>query len=301
MVSAVVHTYNEEENIDRCLSSLSWTDEIVLVDMGSTDKTIDKARQFKAKIFQHPYTGFVEPARNFGIEKARGDWIVILDADEEVPFSLSSCLLKVRKEGKCDFVRIPRKNIIFGKWIKYAGWWPDHQVRFFKRGYVSWVEKIHGIPATRGQGLDLPENEDLSIIHYHYLTISQYIERLNRYTTINAKELYFDNLEFDHKFLFKKPVAEFVRRFFLFKGYKEGLHGLALSFLQAISEAVTYLKLWELEEFKTKKLTLEEVEQLLSEEAKEKKYWVVNELLEKEDSSFKKIILRLKRRIMALF
>ena len=152
MISAIVHTFNEEKNIERCLASLSFVDEIILVDMGSTDKTVKKAREFKAKIFRHPYTGFVEPARNYGIEKARGPWIIILDADEEIPRLLSDYLIKLTKEASFDYFRLSRKNFIFGKWVKYGGWWPDFQIRFFKKGHVFWEDKIHSIPRTRAGG-----------------------------------------------------------------------------------------------------------------------------------------------------
>src|SRR4030042_2249641 len=184
MISAVVHTFNEEKNIERCLSSLSWTDEIVLIDMGSKDRTCEIAKNYKVKIFQHPWTGFVEPARNFGLSKAKGEWIFILDADEEVPHDLAKFLLSESRNPSGDYYRISRKNIIFGKWIKHAGWWPDYQIRFFRKGKVSWIEKIHGIPLTKGHGVDMEPKERTSITHYNYQTLIQYIERMNRYSSV---------------------------------------------------------------------------------------------------------------------
>src|SRR3989344_3103380 len=111
MVSAVVNTYNEEANIDRCLSSLhSFADEVVVVDMGSTDRTAKIAKNFTNKIFTHPYTGFVEPARNYAIEKTTGDWVFLIDADEEITKDLKNLLLKLAKTSSKSFFRIPRKN-----------------------------------------------------------------------------------------------------------------------------------------------------------------------------------------------
>ena len=125
MISVIVHTYNEEKNIDRCLNALSWADEIVMIDMGSKDKTIQEAQKYNTTIYQHPYTHFVEPARNFGISKAKYEWVLIVDADEEIPKTLSRFLQKASNENIFDYYRIPRKNIIFGKWIKHTGWWPE--------------------------------------------------------------------------------------------------------------------------------------------------------------------------------
>ncbi|MBI2617162.1 glycosyltransferase family 2 protein [Candidatus Gottesmanbacteria bacterium] len=297
MISAIVHTYNEEENIERCLASLGFVDEVVVVDMGSTDKTLSIAEEFHAKIFHHPYTGFVEPARNFAIEKATGDWIFILDADEEVPKNLSKRILAVVSGNKYDYVRIPRMNIIWGKWIKHTGWWPDYQIRLFRKGNVEWVDTIHGVPFTKGVGSDLEASEKVSIIHYNYLSLDQYLSRMNRYTTVVAKEMYMGNKRFSLKDLFDFPTQEFIRRFFVWEGYKDGLHGLALSLLQSFSELVTYLKLWELEGLKDHKYTVSEVHSLFTKEYKEKDYWFVTELLKEPNTWEKKLSLKLKRRL----
>ena len=132
-LSIALITLNEEANIERCLSSLkSFADEIILVDMGSTDQTLQKAKEFSAKIFTHPYTGFVEPARNYALDKTQGDWVFLIDADEELPKTLKLLLKELIREKSKSFYRVPRKNIIFGRWIKHAYWWPDYQIRFFK-------------------------------------------------------------------------------------------------------------------------------------------------------------------------
>lgn len=297
MISAVIHTYNEEKNIERCLSSLSFVDEIVLIDMGSTDKTCSLALSFKAKIYNHPYTGFVEPARNFGISKAKRDWILTVDADEEIPKSLARYLLGEVASPTSDFYRISRKNIIFGKWVKHTGWWPDYQIRFFRKDAVSWTKKIHGIPLTKGQGIDIEAKEELSIIHYNYQSLEQFIERLNRYSSISAKELYLSNKRFSVQNLFEVPTKEFINRYFVWEGYKDGLHGLALSFLQSFSELVVQLKLWELEGFKGQRVDLKEIQSLLLKQYKQKQYWLTNILLEKTQNPLTRFLLKLKRKL----
>lgn len=297
MITAVVHTFNEEKTIERCLSSLEWVDEIIMVDMGSTDSTCKKANQFDAKVYQYPYTGFVEPARNFGIEKAKGKWIVILDADEEIPRTLAKQLLEASTDDSYSYYRIPRKNIIFGKWMKHTGWWPDFQVRFFQKGAVSWTDKIHSVPLTKGIGKELIVSEEQSITHYNYHTLEQFILRANRYSSIAAKELYIQNYSISAADLFEKPTKEFLNRFFIWEGYKDGFHGLALSFLQSVSELILYLKLWELNNFEQKKVSLVDIEKEIDRQYKQTKYWLLSERIKQLDSTYQKWIIKIRRRI----
>jgi len=270
-ISVVINTWNEEKNIRRCLDSVKWADEIVLVDMYSTDKTVEIAKKFGAKVFSHKYTFYVEPARNFALGKSSGDWILILDADEEIPIGLADKLKKIAQGGKIDFLRIPRKNIIFGKWIKHSRWWPDYNIRFFKKGKVRWSSRIHSAPETFGKGFDLPAKEENAIIHYHYQSISQYLERLNRYTEIQAKELLDSGYQFAWQDLIKKPTGEFLSRFFAGEGYKDGLHGLVLALLQGFSELVKYLKVWERQGFKDQ--DLKELDREIGKGMRELRYW----------------------------
>lgn len=273
-ISVVVNTWNEEENIERCLSSAtSLADEIIVVDMESQDKTYELARKFTEKIYPHRRMGFVEPARNFAIEKATGDWIFILDADEVIPPSLSQKLKQIVESGQYDFVRVPRKNIVFTKWLEYSGWWPDYQVRFFKKGAVIWTEEIHAIPITRGRGFDLPAAEDQAIIHYHYTGISQFIERLNRYTEQEAKQLVSSGYRFSWPDLVRKPSNEFLSRFFAWEGYKDGIHGFVLANLQAFSFFVTYLKVWEKENFPKEERVLDKLGEEKRQAHKDFNFW----------------------------
>ena len=189
-ISVVVNTINEGKDITRALRSVTWVDEIVVCDMGSTDGTVKIAKNLGARIIIHPFVNYVEPARNFAISKALGEWILILDPDEEIPNSLAEKLREMVDQPKSwDFVEIPRKNIIFGRWMKGSGWWPDYNIRFFKKGSVKWGDKIHRPPETFGRGLQLPSEEGYAIVHHHYGSVSQFLERMDRYTNIQAKEL----------------------------------------------------------------------------------------------------------------
>lgn len=275
-ISVVINTRNEEQNLPNALASVKkLADEIVVVDMESTDKTVEIAKRAGAKVFRHKPTGYVEPARNFAISKTTGDWILILDADEEVPSVLSRELESIAKsEASADYYRLPRKNIIFGRWIQHSRWWPDYNIRFFKKGKVKWTEVIHSVPETEGKGLDLEAKEENAIVHHNYISVSQYIQRLDRYSQIQANEKVKSGYKFDWKDLIRKPVGEFVNRFFAAEGYKDGVHGLALALLQAFSEIVVYIKVWEHEKFKEESLTQKEVAQQILQAQKEIGHWM---------------------------
>ena len=133
-ISAVINTWNEGKNLAECLDTLDFVDEIIVVDMASTDDTKKIAKQYTDKVYDHPYVGYVEPARNFAISKATSEWVFVLDPDEEVSDNLKDKLVQiVSNNTEIDFIRIPRKNIIFGKWMKASMWWPDYNIRFFKK------------------------------------------------------------------------------------------------------------------------------------------------------------------------
>jgi glycosyltransferase involved in cell wall biosynthesis len=294
-LTVIVNTRNEESNIERSLKSVKgFAGEIVVVDMESTDDTVKIAEKHGAKVYNHKYTHFVEPARNYAIGKAKDGWILILDADEEVGVELKEKLLQIIEKDSAEYVRLPRKNIIFDKWISHARWWPDYNIRFFKKGSVSWGDEIHSIPITQGRGIDLPPEEKLAIVHHNYQTIEQFIDRLNRYTTIQASEKIKKGYKFDWKDVIGAFTSEFVSRLFLGKGYKDGIHGLALSFLSGVSEAVVILKVWQETGFKEHKTPIESVSSELSKSIKEINYWKANELVGETGSLTAKIKRRLK-------
>lgn len=254
-ISVVVNTHNEEKNIGRCLESVKdFADEIVVVDMHSTDKTVETAKKYGAKVFYHDYTRFVEPARNFALQQAQSSWILLIDADEELSLVLSERLRKITEDGKVDYVEIPRKNIIFGKWIQHSRWWPDYLVRFFKHGEVKFSNKIHSPPVASGTGIRLEEKEENAIVHHNIQSISQFMERINRYSDIQSEELLKSGYKLRAEDLVFKPANEFFSRFFDGEGFKDGLHGLTLSILQGFSEFLVYLKVWEAEGFEEQNL-----------------------------------------------
>lgn len=273
-ISVVINTLNEEKNITRALESVKWADEIVVCDMYSEDKTVEIAKKLGAQVIFYKKEGYVEPARNFAISKATGSWILVLDADEEIPESLAKRLKDLANGMKrIDYVEIPRKNFIFGRWMKASRWWPDYHIRFFRAGKVKWGNGIHSKPKSEGEGITLTADENWAITHRNYNSLSQYIMRMDRYTTIQARELVAGGYKFRWQDLIQKPLSEFLSRFFAGRGFEDGLHGLALSLLQAFSFLIVYLKVWEKNKFKTHELKLEDLEILKQQGGEELSYW----------------------------
>ena len=274
LISVVINVRNEAENLDKCLKSVkSIADEIIVVDMHSSDNSVEIAKKYNAKIYPYRFLRVVEPARNFALSKATGKWILLLDPDEYLGKTLKKELLAITKRTDVDFVKIPRKNIIFGKWIKHCRCWPDYLIRFFKKNYITWNKAIHSQPITKGNCLTLLDTEHLAIRHNNYPSISIFVLRALRYSGIQADELKSADYKVKTSDFILKPVQEFNSRFFAAEGYKDGLHGLIFCLLQAMSVALVYIRLWEKQGSIDKPLTKESFVSSSQESAFEYSYW----------------------------
>jgi len=308
LVSVVVNTLNEEKNISRCLLSVEkLADEIILVDMYSDDKTREIGRKYGARVFLHERLNYVEPARNFAIKKAKGEWVFIIDADEKISASLTKRLREIAltDKGETDYVLIPRKNIIFGKWIQNSRWWPDYLPRFFRKGKIDWPTQIHQQPELKGNILTLPDVEKFAITHYNYDSLDQYLSRAQRYAKVQADYLIKEkNYNLAAADLVLKPVGEFLSRFFVGGGYKDGMHGLALAILQAYSEALIYLKVWENSKYEEKAIESKKIREIFGQVVKEVDHWYSRWWLERSKGVKHKVLgvaFKIKSGILKLF
>lgn len=248
MISAVITTYNEAEKLKGCLQSLEgFASELVIVDLGSSDNTREIAKKFKAKLFKHDLVAYVELVRNYAISKTSGQWVLILDPDESITPMLADKLKEVAANNEYSAVNIPRKNIFFGRWIAHTNWWPDKHIRFFKKGTVKWSEKIHSYPKVAGNIFELPADESLAIRHFGYQSISEFIDRQHRYSTIKAEFLYRSGVRFSWGLFIWMPLREFLVRFVKHAGFLDGFYGFALTYLMMVYQMIVMVKLWELE------------------------------------------------------
>ncbi len=296
LISAVINVRNEAEVLDKCLSSIAeLVDDLVIVDMKSSDNSVAIAKKYSARVFSYRPLSYVEPARNFGLSKAKGRWILLLDPDEYLGKTLKKELKKITTSNHVDFVKIPRKNIIFGKWLRHGNCWPDYLIRFFKKGAVTWQKKIHSQPKTKGEGLTLLDTDKLAIRHRNYISVTDFIHRALRYSQIQAKELKRANYKLKTSDLLLKPTQEFNSRFFSLQGYKDGLHGLVFALLQSIAISFIYLQLWDQTAKKDKILVKESFVSASQESTFEYSYWFSKYFKENYSKNiFKNFLIKLR-------
>lgn len=249
-ISAVLNTLNEERRLPFALRSVeAWVDEIIVVDMHSSDATREIAESFGARVFLHEPLGYADPARMFALEQATGDWILLLDADEVVPPPLSERLQEVARRDEADVVVIPWLNYLLGAPLRHTGWGPaqDRHERFFRRGSVAAQPAIHAYlqiqPGARV--MELPYAEGLAVVHFNYLDVRHFLEKLNRYTDIEAERLRADPKAGSIPRVCVRASREFVRRYIRFQGYKDGWRGFYLSALMAAYRIVVAAKVRE--------------------------------------------------------
>ncbi|MHB8910145.1 MAG: glycosyltransferase family 2 protein [Syntrophales bacterium] len=250
-ISAVILARNEEANIRYCLDTLGWCDEIVVTDMESSDCTAAIAREYTDKVYPHPLTLAFDIAKKFAVEKASGDWVFLIDADEMVPKALGLALRTIAEEGKADVVEVPFNHYIMGAKVRRSGWGYTPQPRFFRRGKVIFGETIHRYfrKADGVATVGLPLNDQNCIIHFNYTDSAHFVEKLNRYTNVEAQHLFESGTKFSYFGLLRAAAREFSSRFFGGKGYSEGPRGFSLSLMMAFYRALSFIKLWEKQEF----------------------------------------------------
>lgn len=250
-ISAVVNTLNEEARLPFALRSVrDWVDEIIVVDMHSQDRTVEIAHDYGARVFTHERLAYADPARAFALEQARGDWIMVLDADELVPYPLSRRLLDVAAEDRVDVVSIPWRNYLLGAPLAHTGWGPaqDRHRRFFRRGSVSARPDIHDYLHVQADArvLELPVEPGLAVVHFNYRDVAQFVEKLNRYTTIEAAAAAASGDRGGGARALWQAAREFARRYVRRGGHRDGWRGFYLSLLMAMYRLVVAAKLEEL-------------------------------------------------------
>lgn len=297
-ISVVISAYNEEEKLEDCLKSVKdLATEIIFVDNTSQDKTVNIARKYTNKVFIRPNDPvMLNKNKNFGFSKASGDWILSLDSDERVTPALSKEILSKIKGSHYSGCEIPRKNIIFGKWIKNSIWWPDYNLRLFKRGQGRFAEKhVHEKLDVQGS-IDKLDNP---FIHYNYQTVSQFIKKLDSsYTESETEHFIKEGKSIKWHDAIRWPVSDFLNTFFAKKGYKDGLHGLVLSLFQAFYALVFFAKVWERKDnFKdiAPDDFLHSVIKEFGKVVKDSKYWVNTSLIEEKPA--KKIYYKIRRKL----
>lgn len=300
MISVVISAYNEEKNIKDCIESVeNIASEVIVVDNSSQDKTAEIAKKAGAKVYKQendPYK--IDLQKNLGFEKASGEWILSLDADERVTPKLAQEIKKAIAEEDISGFFIPRKNIIFGKWIKNSIWWPDYQLRLFRRGKGKFSKAtVHQPLDVKGEVRHLSE----PILHYNYDTIIQFVNRMNNiYTEIEAANIAQERQKLAWYEAIRMPASDFMKTFFLQKGYKDGLHGLILSLLQSFYMLLVFAKVWEKQGFyeKDSREILDGIGEEFSKISKDGTYWLWRSYGQESRNPVKKILYKVSRKFI---
>jgi len=247
-LSVVIATRDEEKNIGKCMESVKWADEIVIVDDVSADRTVEICKGYTNKIFINDSKEDFHKNKNLGIEKASKDWILSIDADERITEKLSEEIKNAIQDKERIGYYISRKNYFLGKWIRGCGWYPDYIIRLFRKGVTEWPLEIHDVPSIKDKSKVGYLNN--SLIHMSYTSIEQYIKKFAQYTTKLAKEEHekgtrITKVNFLFLFLIK-PLYWFCRKYFLMHGYAQGFRGFFISVASASTIFMSYAKLWEI-------------------------------------------------------
>jgi glycosyltransferase involved in cell wall biosynthesis len=233
---------DEEAIIERCLRALAWADErLLMLDASTTDRTEQLAQPLVDRIVKRELTDFASQ-RNAALDLATGDWVLFVDADEEVSPDLAEEVRATvaQPQGRVGFW-VPRHNIICGRWVRYAGWYPDYQLRLLRRGRARFDPRrlVHEVAILDGEGGRLLR----PLVHHNYASLGEFRRKQARYAQLEARQLYQQGVRPRSRNFLLQPLREFRRRYVTLGGYREGLLGLGLSLLLAEANFKTYVEL----------------------------------------------------------
>jgi glycosyltransferase involved in cell wall biosynthesis len=240
-LSVIVITNNEEKNLPRMLASVSFADEFIVNDSGSADRTLEFAKLHDCRIIHSEFVGF-GAAKQAALETATNDWVLSIDADEEVDEELKNAIVAAIETNDFDGFLIKRKSQFLGRWILHSGWYPDRIIRLFRRSKGRFTgDSVHERVEVDGRIGRLEGH----LLHYTDPDIEHYLNKLNRYTTLSAGILQNQGRRFRVSNVIVKPPATFIKMYFLKSGYRDGIPGLLLALLSSFHVLCKYAKLWE--------------------------------------------------------
>lgn len=243
-VTVITLTLNEAHNIGPCLESVRWADEILVIDSGSTDDTISRARASAAHVHEIEWRGY-GAARNFALEKATGEWILWLDADERVTPELAAEIQQILRDDPAgiDGYSIARRAYFLGRWIRHSGWYPGRVTRLFRRGKGTFSEsRVH--EQLRLEGTVEQTKHDL--LHLTDPDLAHYMQKFNKYTTLAAQDMVAAGRKSGIADVTVRPAFQFFKMYILRLGMLDGLEGFILAVLSSAYVFTKYAKLWEL-------------------------------------------------------
>lgn len=244
-ITGITVVKGRPDHIYACLSSLEKiADEVMVVDIGMDESLKQEVLKMKKVTYiEEDHVPYVELIRERVKNKAKYEYVLFLDADEELPRTLIEELKNTYK--KHDAIQIARKNMVFGSWVQHSRWWPDSQIRLFKKSALTWPTKIHQQPVVTGTIHELPTTEELAILHHNYDSVDDFVSRMMRYAKVEATEKIEQKKEYHLQEAVRTAISEFVGRYFAGEGYKDGMMGFTLAILQLFYSFLVYFYYWE--------------------------------------------------------
>lgn len=238
-ISATIITYNEERNLPRAIESLRCADEILVVDSGSSDRTVELAEKLGARVLESPWPGYAKQ-KNLAAERAQHDWILSVDADESLSEALEAEIWRLKKTGpQFDAYTMPRLAQYLGRWIRHSGWYPDRKVRLYHRAKAQWVgEYVHESVKVNGTIGHLEGN----LLHFTCSSLSEHMKSMDRYTTLAAEQLVASGQKVTWARLICEPPWTFFRTYVLKAGFLDGVEGVAIANMAALYNFLKYAK-----------------------------------------------------------
>ena len=242
-LSVYMITYNNERTVEKALRSVTWADEIVVVDSFSNDRTVEISRQFTDKVLQRKWSGHRDQYQ-YAADLTTHDWVMFVDADEEVSPGLAQEIREAlsRKAGEVDGFFVYRRTFYLGRWIRYGGWYPDGEIRLYRRDKGRWEGGLHARVVVDGRVQSLKNLYH----HYNYRDISDQIQTIDKYSRIAAEDMAREGETFSLFKLLFHPPFRFIKEYFFKSGFRDGLPGLVIALSTTYYVFIKYAKFWEL-------------------------------------------------------
>jgi len=240
-ISACIITKNEEENIERCLLSLDWVDEIIIVDSGSEDSTKEICKKYQCRFFETKWLGFGK-TKKFAVSKSTNNWILSIDADEEISIELKYKIQAFLKSPVLSGVYIKRISYYLGNQIRFCGWQNDYPLRIFDKRKANFNENLVHESVVIEEGNTSKFKEP--IFHHPYKNINEHLKKINFYTELSAQSLSQSGKRSNPIYAISSALVKFIKMYVIKLGFLDGLNGLTLSIISSYSSLIKYLKLW---------------------------------------------------------
>ena len=241
-ISAVIITKNEESIIERCLKSLYWVDEIVVVDSGSTDRTLEICKQFKCKIVETEWLGFGK-TKQLAVNSASYNWVLSIDSDEQVSENSIAVIKTLLENPKHNAYKVQIKSFYLGRMIKHSGWGNEFKLRIFNKKLGNYNDSvIHESVIIPGEKPRI----EVEFFHYTYPSLTKNMEKLDRYSSLQAKELFEKGKKYSVALIPLFVINKFINMYLLNFGFLDGKEGFLLASMSAFGVFLKYSKLWEL-------------------------------------------------------